>query len=223
MLHYLTQANFTTKHGERIHFDKQGDPVARYTLANWQMKSHGVVVFEIIGLYDASLPEGQQFVMKDDVKAVWAGGRQEVSWWASVLRPWKTVDVYCPPHKIILCMQLSPKIIKKNRKLCSLEYVLWAQQRKHIRKWISFRSFRAVVPNPLCATDRFNVRQYFHGPAFKPVCFLLILLAYRWANFSGSVSRDRDKHLDMRQEWVIDGCNRENLVIFQNKTSFRLR
>ena len=28
--------------------------------------------------------------------------------------------------------------------------------------------------------NRFNVRQYFHGPAFK-----------------GSVSRDRDKHLDM--------------------------
>ena len=40
-----------------------------------------------------------------------------------------------------------------------------------------------VVPNPLCATDRFNVRQHFHGPAFK-----------------GSVSRDRDKCLDMRQE-----------------------
>ena len=54
---------------------------------------------------------------------------------------------------------------------------------------------RAVVPNPLCATDRFNVRQYFHA-----VSFLLILLAYGWANFSGSVSRDRDKRLDMRQE-----------------------
>ena len=42
---------------------------------------------------------------------------------------------------------------------------------------------RAVVPNPLCATERFNVRQYFQGPAFK-----------------GSVSCDRDKRLDMRQE-----------------------
>ncbi|XP_035240519.1 extracellular calcium-sensing receptor-like [Anguilla anguilla] len=78
VLHYLTQVNFTTKHGERIHFDKQGDPAARYSLVNWQLNSHGAVVFEIIGLYDASLPEGQQFVMKDDVQAVWAGGQQEV-------------------------------------------------------------------------------------------------------------------------------------------------
>ncbi|XP_061072485.1 extracellular calcium-sensing receptor-like [Conger conger] len=78
VLHYLTQVNFTTKHGERIQFDKQGDPAARYSLVNWQLNSHGAVVFEIIGLYDASLPEGQQFVMKDDVQAVWANGRQEV-------------------------------------------------------------------------------------------------------------------------------------------------
>ncbi|XP_061074371.1 extracellular calcium-sensing receptor-like [Conger conger] len=78
VLHYLTQVKFTTKHGERIQFDKQGDPVPRYTLVNWQLNSHGVVVFEIIGLYDASLPKGQQFVMKDDVQAVWANSRQEV-------------------------------------------------------------------------------------------------------------------------------------------------
>ncbi|XP_064159378.1 extracellular calcium-sensing receptor-like [Anguilla rostrata] len=77
VLHYLTQVNFTTKHGEMIHFDKQGDPAARYSLVNWQLNSHGAIVFEIIGLYDASLPEGQQFVMKDDVQAVWAGGQQE--------------------------------------------------------------------------------------------------------------------------------------------------
>ncbi|XP_064158511.1 extracellular calcium-sensing receptor-like [Anguilla rostrata] len=78
VLHYLTQVNFTTKHGERIYFDKQGDPVARYALVNWQLSSHGAVVFEIIGLYDASQPEGQQFVMTDDVQALWAGGQQEV-------------------------------------------------------------------------------------------------------------------------------------------------
>ncbi|XP_061072486.1 extracellular calcium-sensing receptor-like [Conger conger] len=78
VLHYLTQVNLTTKHGERIQFDKQGDPAARYSLVNWQLNSHGMVVFEIIGLYDESLPEGQQLVMKDDVQAVWAGGQQEV-------------------------------------------------------------------------------------------------------------------------------------------------
>ncbi|XP_061074233.1 extracellular calcium-sensing receptor-like [Conger conger] len=78
VLHYLTQVNFSTKQGERIHFDKQGNPAARYSLVNWQFNSHGAIVFKIIGLYDASLPEDQQFVMKDDVQAVWAGSQQEV-------------------------------------------------------------------------------------------------------------------------------------------------
>ncbi|KAJ8410727.1 hypothetical protein AAFF_G00186840 [Aldrovandia affinis] len=78
VLHYLNQVNFTTKHGERIHFDEQGDPAARYALVNWQRSPQGVIVFQMVGLYDASLPEGQQFVMKDDVQAIWAGGRQEV-------------------------------------------------------------------------------------------------------------------------------------------------
>ena len=68
------------------------------------------------------------------------------------------------------------------------------------RRFYPKQRTKPVIPNPLCATDWFNVRQYFHGPAFKPVCFLLILLAYGWANFSGSVSRDRDKRLDVRQE-----------------------
>ena len=107
MLHYLTQVNFSTKQGEGIHFDKQGDPAARYSLVNWQLNTHGAIVFEIIGLYDASLPEGQQFVMKNDVQAVWAGNQQEVSFCNQIkqfgeIRPWEIVDVYNPPHDFAL-------------------------------------------------------------------------------------------------------------------------
>ncbi|XP_036391822.1 extracellular calcium-sensing receptor-like [Megalops cyprinoides] len=78
LLHYLTQVNFTTKHGEMINFDEQGDPAARYALVNWQLSPQGEILFEMVGLYDASLPEGQQFLMNEDVAAVWAGGRREV-------------------------------------------------------------------------------------------------------------------------------------------------
>lgn len=79
MLHYLTQVNFTTKIGENMFFDKLGDPVARYALVNWQMDETGYILFETIGYYDASQPEGQQFEMKADVKAIWAGENLDVS------------------------------------------------------------------------------------------------------------------------------------------------
>ncbi|XP_022625377.1 extracellular calcium-sensing receptor-like [Seriola dumerili] len=78
VLHYLTQVNFTTKIGENVFFDELGDPVARYALVNWQMDETGYILFETIGYYDASQPEGQQFEMKEDVKAIWAGENLDV-------------------------------------------------------------------------------------------------------------------------------------------------
>ncbi|XP_067245967.1 olfactory receptor CJ1 [Chanodichthys erythropterus] len=78
VLHYLTQVNFTTKNGENVYFDDHGDPVARYTLVNWQMNYEGIITFESIGLYDASKPEGQQIKMKDDIDAIWAGNQKKV-------------------------------------------------------------------------------------------------------------------------------------------------
>ncbi|XP_076591491.1 extracellular calcium-sensing receptor-like [Chaetodon auriga] len=78
VLHYLTEVNFTTKIGENVFFDELGDPAARYALVNWQMDETGYILFETIGYYDASRPEGQQFEMKEGVRAVWAGENKEV-------------------------------------------------------------------------------------------------------------------------------------------------
>ncbi|XP_053177405.1 extracellular calcium-sensing receptor-like [Scomber japonicus] len=78
VLHYLNQVNFTTKIGENVFFDELGDPVARYALVNWQMDETGYILFETIGYYDASRPEGQQFEMKPGVKAIWAGESPKV-------------------------------------------------------------------------------------------------------------------------------------------------
>nr|XP_015216159.1 PREDICTED: extracellular calcium-sensing receptor-like [Lepisosteus oculatus] len=77
VLRYLKSVNFTTQKGENVFFDENGDPVARYSLINWQMKKEGIITFKTIGLYDASLPEGKQFVMKN-VSIVWAGGHSKV-------------------------------------------------------------------------------------------------------------------------------------------------
>ncbi|XP_066566559.1 extracellular calcium-sensing receptor-like [Amia ocellicauda] len=76
VLHYLKEVNFTTWNGEKVYFDENGDPAARYALVNWQLKKEGIT-FEVIGLFDASLPEGQRFVM-NEVRTVWAGDTDEV-------------------------------------------------------------------------------------------------------------------------------------------------
>ncbi|XP_006637501.2 extracellular calcium-sensing receptor-like [Lepisosteus oculatus] len=77
VLQYLSRVNFTTRSGEKVYFDENGDPVARYAIVNWQQNKQGITTFRVIGLYDASLPEGQQFVM-NRVSAVWAGDHDEV-------------------------------------------------------------------------------------------------------------------------------------------------
>ncbi|XP_066541722.1 olfactory receptor CJ1 [Hoplias malabaricus] len=78
VLHYLSHVNFTSKTGEKVLFDNMGDAVAHYALVNWQMNSEKIITFETIGLYDASQPDGHQFVMNNNVNAVWAGDQYTV-------------------------------------------------------------------------------------------------------------------------------------------------
>ncbi|XP_070399944.1 extracellular calcium-sensing receptor-like [Nothobranchius furzeri] len=78
VLHYLTQVNFTTKVGDKVFFDESGDPVAHYSLINWQKDQSGHVQFETIGHYDASQPEGHQFRKNQELQVIWAGGNLQV-------------------------------------------------------------------------------------------------------------------------------------------------
>ena len=52
--------NFS-KNGYDVSFDANGDPVARYELINWQQSESGSIEMVTVGLYDASLPVGQEF------------------------------------------------------------------------------------------------------------------------------------------------------------------
>ncbi|XP_066566398.1 extracellular calcium-sensing receptor-like [Amia ocellicauda] len=77
VLQYLKKVNFTTRNGERVFFDENGDPTARYALVNWQLNKEGITTFEMIGMYDASLPKGQQIEM-NNVSIMWSNNQHKV-------------------------------------------------------------------------------------------------------------------------------------------------
>ncbi|KAG2462927.1 CASR protein, partial [Polypterus senegalus] len=81
VLHYLKRVNFTSRTGETVSFDENGDPVARYELVNWQLRD-GIAEFVTVGYYDASLPEKHQFTM-NNVKIVWTHNQDQISHLAS--------------------------------------------------------------------------------------------------------------------------------------------
>lgn len=68
---------FTTEEGERVYFDSNGDSPARYELVNLQMTNKGTMEGATVGIYDASLPESHQFIMKN-TPVVWGDGLTEV-------------------------------------------------------------------------------------------------------------------------------------------------
>ncbi|MBN3324638.1 CASR protein, partial [Atractosteus spatula] len=77
VLEHLNNVSFTTKQGETVFFDKNGDSTARYELVNWQLDNKSAIRFMTVGHYDASKPAGHQFVMSQ-VNIVWTGGQSEV-------------------------------------------------------------------------------------------------------------------------------------------------
>ncbi|MGH0140298.1 UNVERIFIED_CONTAM: hypothetical protein FKN15_046079 [Acipenser sinensis] len=110
VLHYLKAVNFTTRTGEKVYFDENGDPSARYELVNWQVNKEGKTEFVKIGIYDASLPHGQQFIM-NNVSIVWAGGQYKV--------PKSVCSESCPPG--------TRKAVQKGKPVCCFDCITCAE------------------------------------------------------------------------------------------------
>uniref|UniRef100_A0A8C4XAM5 Olfactory receptor C family, j1 n=1 Tax=Erpetoichthys calabaricus TaxID=27687 RepID=A0A8C4XAM5_ERPCA len=73
----LKRVNFTTKQGENVYFDDNGDPATHYELLNWQVNAEGLIQFVTVGIYDASLPEGKQLKINNS-SIIWAGSQNEM-------------------------------------------------------------------------------------------------------------------------------------------------
>ncbi|XP_075892390.1 extracellular calcium-sensing receptor-like [Nelusetta ayraudi] len=75
VLTQLRKVNFT-HNGHDVSFDVNGDPVARYELVNWQKGESGTIELVAVGLYDASMPEGQEFHIHRNI--TWMDGSIQV-------------------------------------------------------------------------------------------------------------------------------------------------
>lgn len=77
VLNALREVSFNTETGEKVFFDENGDPAARYDLLNWQQGEDGTTEFVKVGFYDASLIPGFQLSF-NNISIVWAKNQHQV-------------------------------------------------------------------------------------------------------------------------------------------------
>uniref|UniRef100_A0A3P8PHM9 G-protein coupled receptors family 3 profile domain-containing protein n=1 Tax=Astatotilapia calliptera TaxID=8154 RepID=A0A3P8PHM9_ASTCA len=95
----LKKVNFS-RNGYDVSFDTNGDPVAIYELVNWQKTMAGITDIVTVGLYDASLPEGQEFQINKNI--IWMEGSTKV--------PVSVCSGSCPPG--------TRKVLQKGKPIC---------------------------------------------------------------------------------------------------------
>ncbi|XP_059842364.1 extracellular calcium-sensing receptor-like [Hypanus sabinus] len=77
LLHYMKSIYFTTKTGEKVHLDKNGNPTAAYDIVNWQMNVNGSLVVRKVGYYNGSAPPGKELLLKPH-HITWSSGKREI-------------------------------------------------------------------------------------------------------------------------------------------------
>uniref|UniRef100_A0A3B4CDF4 G-protein coupled receptors family 3 profile domain-containing protein n=1 Tax=Pygocentrus nattereri TaxID=42514 RepID=A0A3B4CDF4_PYGNA len=108
-LEHLKRVRFKTKEGEEVYFDKNGDPVAKYELLNWQTieDQHEFVT---VGLYDSSFPAHSRLAVKM-ASIVWAQNKNEV--------PVSVCSESCPPG--------TRKAVQKGKPICCFDCISCAE------------------------------------------------------------------------------------------------
>ncbi|XP_075125665.1 extracellular calcium-sensing receptor-like [Leptodactylus fuscus] len=72
----LKAVNFTDPDGNHHYFDKNGDPVAKYDIVNWQMGENGLLSYKKVGSYYGSTILDYQLVI-DEQTTLWNGGQSQ--------------------------------------------------------------------------------------------------------------------------------------------------
>ncbi|XP_074496716.1 extracellular calcium-sensing receptor-like [Sebastes fasciatus] len=160
---HLQDVNFTLQSGETVGFDENGDPTATYELVNWQRNQAGEAVFVAVGSYDASLPNGKQFIM-NGINTTWAAGSQK--------RPQSVCSESCLPGfrqavikgKPICCFsciacadgEISNSSNAAECSRCPLEYWSNEDHNQCVPKVIEFLSYEETMGALLAAFSLFG-------------------------------------------------------------------
>ncbi|XP_076591055.1 extracellular calcium-sensing receptor-like [Chaetodon auriga] len=104
VLAQLKKVNFS-QNGYDVSFDANGDPVATYELVNWQKTESGSIKLVTVGLYDASLPVGQEFRINRNL--TWIEDSTQV--------PISVCSDSCPPG--------TRKVLQRGKPICCYDCV----------------------------------------------------------------------------------------------------
>ncbi|XP_018557697.1 LOW QUALITY PROTEIN: extracellular calcium-sensing receptor-like [Lates calcarifer] len=104
VLAQMKKVNFS-QNGYDVSFDANGDPVARYELVNWQKSKSGSIELVTVGLYDASLPVGQEFHINKNL--TWVEDSTQV--------PSSVCSDSCPPG--------TRKVLQKGKPICCYDCI----------------------------------------------------------------------------------------------------
>ncbi|XP_062860381.1 extracellular calcium-sensing receptor-like [Trichomycterus rosablanca] len=66
VVHYLQRVNFSTGFGDRVSFDKNGDPLAVYDVMSWQPKPDGSIRVRTVGVVYEAAPAGHVLTLNED-------------------------------------------------------------------------------------------------------------------------------------------------------------
>ncbi|XP_060780411.1 extracellular calcium-sensing receptor-like [Neoarius graeffei] len=105
-LEHLKNVRFTTKEGEEVYFDKNGDPPARYEIINWQKNTENQYKFVTVGIYDSTLP-AQDRLAVNMPSIVWAQNINQV--------PKSICSESCPPG--------TRKAVQKGKPICCFDCI----------------------------------------------------------------------------------------------------
>ncbi|XP_026783461.2 extracellular calcium-sensing receptor-like [Pangasianodon hypophthalmus] len=105
-LEHLKRVRFKTKEGEEVYFDKNGDPLARYEIINWQKTKENQYEFVTVGLYDSSLPARDRLAV-NMASIVWAQNINQV--------PKSVCSERCPPG--------TRKAVQKGKPICCFDCI----------------------------------------------------------------------------------------------------
>uniref|UniRef100_A0A3Q3CTG3 Extracellular calcium-sensing receptor-like n=1 Tax=Haplochromis burtoni TaxID=8153 RepID=A0A3Q3CTG3_HAPBU len=153
ILQHIRKSHFTTKEGDEVYFDENGDPAAKYEIINWQPKENGVVEFVTVGLYDISLAPEKKLNFQNK-SLIWV--------------PVSVCSEKCPPG--------TRKVLQKGRPVCCYDCIqcaegeinsatcvrclpeFWSNERRDacIKKEAVFLSYEEIMGALLTAASLFG-------------------------------------------------------------------